>query len=163
MLGLLGGLLGIPDAVTRAARGADRSRFADLFARSLLRVLSLPERFAAGLPASASPAEILTQVKEAAQVLSESTGFHPFSYVHNGKRRLPVFATEELAAEFAKWYALETGRIIPFQILGADGAVVVPAFAECDLVVLNDKTKFEYVLSAEDVALVSGASGLTTR
>jgi len=161
-LSRLTSLFGIRDGVTRAAQGGDRARFAEQFACSTLYFLCLPERFAAGLPASATQQEILAQIEQAATDLSQSQGFQPFVYLSEGQRRLPVFSSNDLVAEFAKWYALHTQRIIPLQALGVDGATIVPAFKDCDVVVLNDRTKHEYVLSATDVELVTRAGGPTT-
>ena len=91
----------------------------------------------------------------------ESEGFQPFVYQHEDRRRMPLFSSDDLAAEFAKWYALETQRIIPLQVLGVDGAMVAPSFGDCDVVVLNDRTKHEVVLSDEDTALLKAACGLS--
>ncbi len=151
--------LGSPDALIRAARGPDRRVFVKLFCRSPIRCICLPKRFAEGLPANASREEILAQIEAAARDLSERESFSPFSYLREGQRRMPLFTSEELAADFAKAYALDVQCIVPLQVLAVDGVAVVPSFKDCDVVVLNDRTSQEYVLSVDDMALLKGATG----
>lgn len=100
------------DDLTKAAHGADREPFAQLFVQSSLYFLAVPERFAPGLPAEASREQILAQVEEAARDLSETHDFQPFSYDDDGRCRMPVFSSEELASQFAQWYATRTRRLI---------------------------------------------------
>jgi len=158
-VGKLASLLGIRDAVTRAARGGDRDHFADVFVSSMLYFVCVPARFAAGLPANASQDEILAQVEAAAKDLSESQGFQPFVYPDSGRRRMPIFSSDALATQFASWYALHTQRIIPLQVLGVEGSLIVPAFKDCDVVALNDRTKHEYLLTDQDASLLKRACG----
>jgi hypothetical protein len=153
-MGRLGTLLGLRDALTRAAHGGDRRRFAERFAGSTVYFLCLPQRFAEGLSADASQEAILEQIEEAAKDLAESPRYRPMVYVSDGCRRMPLFSNNQLAAEFAKWYALFKKRIIPLQVLGADGMAIVPAFKDCDVVALNDRTEHEYLLTEDDVLLL---------
>jgi hypothetical protein len=154
-MSFLGSLFRRRDPLTQSARGADREGFAKVFATSTVQFLCVPQRFSQGLPADASQEQILAQLEEAAQDLAANRDVTPFSYEDNGRRRLPVFSTMELGLEFAKWYALRTRRLIPIQTLGVQGAAIVPAFANCDDVVLNDRTAFEYVLSAVDMTYLA--------
>ena len=143
------------DAVTRAAHGADRQAFANAFAQATLHCLSVPERFVEGLPLDAPQEALLAYIDEAAKDLSQRDAFEPFRYVDAGRRRLPVFSSGDLAAEFARWYASTRQRIVPLQALSLTAAALVPTFAHDDVVVLNDRTKHEYVLSPEDRALLA--------
>jgi hypothetical protein len=150
-MSFLESLLGWRDPVTKAAHARDREGFAKVFASSTIHFLCVPQRFAQGLPVDAPPEQILAQIEEAAKELAANQDFMPFSYEENGRRRMPVFSTMELGAEFTKWYVSRTRRIIPIQTLAVQGATIVAAFNNCDDVVLNDRTKFEYVLSSLDL------------
>jgi hypothetical protein len=143
------------DGLTRAAHGADREAFAGAFRQATVRCLSVPEAFVEGLPMDAPPEALLAYIDEAARDLSQRDAFEPFRYVVDGRRRLPVFSSSDLAAEFAKWYATTRQRIVPLQVLTLSGTALVPLFAPDDVVVLNDRTKHEYVLSPEDRARIA--------
>jgi hypothetical protein len=62
-------LTGEPEAVSQTDAAS--------FAQGSFYFLSLPERFAAGLPVTATQAEILALAKEGAAALASSDGFEP--------------------------------------------------------------------------------------
>jgi hypothetical protein len=151
MVTRLAALFGFRDPLTKAAFKSDRGRFAELFAETTVYLVCVPDRFAAGLPADATREQILAQIRDAAEDLAERQDFPPFIYDDGGRRRLPLFTDDALASGFAQWYALRTRRIVPLQMVGVRGGAIVPAFRDCDVVALNDRSKHEYVLTEDDV------------
>jgi hypothetical protein len=153
--GVLSRLLGGPDALTRACRGADRRAFAELFGRSSVAFLCLPAPFDQGLdPSGMSQEELLSLIEKAARDLSERKEFQPFCYTVGQARCLPLFSQEKFAQQFVGEYVREVDRVLPFQMLTANGAALIPAFFGCDIIVLNDRTRHRQQLSAGDVALL---------
>jgi hypothetical protein len=155
MFGVLSRLFGGPDALTRACRDMNRRAFAELLGRSSVAFLSLPAPFDQGLdPSTMSQEELFSLIEQAAQDLSERKEFQPFCYTVGQAKYLPLFSQEKFAQQFVGEYARKVNRVIPFQMLTANGAALVPAFSNCDIVVLNDRTKHRHQLSAEDIALL---------
>jgi hypothetical protein len=72
---------------------------------------------------------------------------------------MPLFTQQVFAQEFANAYVREVKRIMPFEVLTVEGRVLVPSFRDADAIVLNAGSKFEYELSAEDVALLRVGTG----
>lgn len=155
MFGVLSRLFGGPDALTRGCRDPDRRAFAELFRRSSIAFLSLPAPFDRGLdPSTLSQEALLSLIEKATQDLSERKEFQPFCYTVGQARCLPLFSQEKFALQFVGEYVREVQRVLPFQMLTASGSALVPTIPGYDLVVLNDRTKHRYQLSAEDVALL---------
>ena len=111
------------------------------FAQASFYFLSLPERFAAGLPVNATPAEILDLVKEAAAALASSAGFEPWGYDEAGRKVLPLFTSRDHAQQFLQAYVTKVRRILPFQALKVEGRTLVPVLPRFDEVLLNPGTK----------------------
>jgi hypothetical protein len=45
-------------------------------------------------------------------------------------------------------------RIAPFQVLGINGIVVARVLRNADVVTLNDRSKYAYQFSSEDIARI---------
>ena len=141
MFGKLVQALGLGDPLVKAARGADSRAFAEVFRRSPVRFLCLPPAFANGMEAKgATQEQVLAYIEKAAADLAARDTFEPFGYVVDGRKILPLFTQERHAREFAAHYAQHVHRIMPFQVLTADGATLLGALSQFDAVVLNDKT-----------------------
>jgi len=67
---------------------------------------------------------------------------------------MPLFTEQSLVQEFAHAYVKETKRIAPFHVLGVSGTTAARALGNADVVVLNDRTIFEYELSPDDIHLI---------
>lgn len=115
-------------------------------AESRILFLSLPKRFASGLPTNCSQDELLAYIAEAAEDLASSRGYEPFCYEEAGQRVLPLFTSEDHAQEFVQAYVARRQRIIPFQILEVQGESLVAAVQAHDEVVLNPGTSDAAIL-----------------
>src|SRR5262249_54390214 len=97
---------------------------------------------------------LLSLIDRSAHDLAERKEFQPFYYVAGGAKCLPLFSQERFAQQFVGEYVREVNRVLPFQMLTANGAALIPAFTACDIVVLNDRTRHRHQLSSEDIALL---------
>lgn len=73
-------------------------------------------------------------------------GFAPFVYEQEGRRRLPF------AQAFVSESSKERNRVYPFQSLGVRGSLLAQLLPACDLLVMNDRSPDEVVLSGSDSA-----------
>jgi hypothetical protein len=143
------------DALIRASRGSDRQAFADLFARSSILFLHLPPGLEGGLDPNVTKDELLAQIKKSAKDLAGREQFVPLCDIREGRKRMLLFTQQGFAQEFAHTYVREIKRSMPFEVLTVEGSVLVPGFRDTDSVVLNAGSKFEYELSADDMALLT--------
>jgi len=99
--------------------------------------------------------QLLADIRQALERDKENRqkGYGLFVYTANGQRRLPFFTSEEHAQKFCGEYSKERNRVFPFMVLEAEGTFlgkIVPS--SYDLVVINDKSEDERVLSPEELA-----------
>ena len=132
-------LAGLGNPLLEAARDSDPGKFAEVFCRTEVRFLCLPPAFADGMEAKgATQEQILAYVEKAAADLAARDSFIPFGYVEDDEKRIPVFTDQDSAQLFAQQYASQVKRLLPFQVLTAAGATLVPSFGDVDAVVLDD-------------------------
>lgn len=104
-------------------------------------------------PALLTQERLLAEIERAAKDLSErKDGFQPFVYEREGRRCLPFFTSHSHAETFAGEYSKARNRIYPFQLLGVKGSVLGQLLPACDVVVMNDCTSEEVVLTESDLA-----------
>ena len=144
-------ILGKGDPLCEAGRAGDSQAFARLFVASelMLLALALPEAVA---PAALSEDEFLDLVERAARKTSGQTEIEPFTYRAGPVVVLPAFTNDRAAEAFARRYAAEAGRVVPFQVLTVSGEAVVSSLSEGTRVSLNPKDSSEYLLSDTDLA-----------
>lgn len=124
----------------------------DTFVSIELTFLCLPDAFREGLPATATQEEALNFIEKAAADLAARGSFEPFVYTGpDGSKALPIFTQARHAESFTRSYVNEVRRIIPFQLLTASGASLVPAFSRCDVVIVNPRSDDELLLSKDEV------------
>ena len=98
--------------------------------------------------------QLLAEVERAAKDLSEREGFEPFVYDRGGQRRLPFFTSNTHAQTFAGEYSKERNRVYPIQLLGVKGSLLAQVLPACDVLVMNDRSADEVVLSDDDAATI---------
>jgi hypothetical protein len=78
-----------------------------------------------------------------------------FTYkTKSGEIRLPFFTTPENAQQFCAEYSKEQGKVYPFAVLKAKGKFLGRIDPEsCHVVVMNDKTPEERILTAAELGL----------
>ena len=89
-------------------------------------------------------------MERAAKDLSEDRDREPFVYERNGQRRLPFFTSIDYAQTFVGEYSKERNRTYAFQFLGVKGSLLVRLLPTCDVLVMNDRSADEVVLSDDD-------------
>jgi hypothetical protein len=94
--------------------------------------------------------QLLAEIREAIERDKENQkrGYGVFIYTSEGKRRLPFFTSNKHVETFCGEYSKERNRVYPFMWLQTKGtflAKIIPS--SCDLIVMNDKSKDERVLS----------------
>jgi hypothetical protein len=99
--------------------------------------------------------QLLAEIRQALERDRENLqkGYGLFTYLDNGQRRLPFFTDNDHAQKFCAEYSKERKRVFPFMVLQIKGSVlgrVAPA--SCDVVVMNDKSADERVLSPDELA-----------
>jgi len=99
--------------------------------------------------------QLLADIRQALERDKENRqkGYGLFVYTANGQRRLPFFTSNAHAQKFCGEYSKERNRVFPFMVLEAEGTFlgkIVPS--SYDLVVINDKSEDERVLSPEELA-----------
>ena len=132
------------------AHSGDSKVFARSFLSSQVFILSLP------IPSTLDPAtltqeQLLEHIRAAAKASSEQTGITPFTYTEGAQRVFPVFTNQEAAKVFIKRYVTKINRIVPFQISGLKGSVLLPHLRSGVSVVLNASGKDERRLSERDL------------
>lgn len=143
------------DSLTRAARKSNKQEFAELFGRSTVLFLHVPEKFKEGLGLNPTQEEFLLMIREVAEDLKDRESFAPFYRVRDGREALLVFSQQRFAKEFAEAYLKEVRRIVPFQVLGVNGALLVRrALERADGIVLNARSEQECEISCEGVELL---------
>lgn len=158
MLKQLKSLFQLGDPLVELAKSGDAPLFARSFLESELFVVSTPvDR---SLSPSAFSAEELQELMEAAaRVASDGSGFRPFTYGPEGETALPIFSTEEAAADFVKTYVEAVNRVIPFVIAAVSGSVLAPLLAGHGLsVVLNALSDAELELPRDLVSEIDRAA-----
>jgi hypothetical protein len=100
--------------------------------------------------------ELLAEVRQALERDKENQkeGYGLFVYTGaDGRRRLPFFTSNDHAQQFCAEYSKERHRVFPFMVLETTAAFLgMISRTSCDVVVMNDKTADEHVLSAEELA-----------
>jgi hypothetical protein len=94
--------------------------------------------------------QLLTEIRRALERDRENQqkGYTLFVYSVAGKRRLPFFTSNEHAQRFCGEYSKVRKRVFPFTVLQVKGTFLGKvAPSSCDVVVLNDKSSNERVLS----------------
>jgi hypothetical protein len=104
-------------------------------------------------PRSMSTEELLAELRRAAEDLARRQEFSPFVYEKDGQRRLPFFTSEEHSQVFAGEYSKERNRVYPFELLGVKGALLPKLSALSDVLVMNDRSPDEVVLTPEELGL----------
>jgi hypothetical protein len=99
--------------------------------------------------------QLLAEIRQALERDKECQrdGYGLFVYSADGQRRLPFFTSNEHAQRFCGEYSKERNRVFPFMVLETNGTFlgkIVPS--TCDVVVMNDKSPDERVLSPEELA-----------
>jgi len=118
-------------------------------------ILVISATVSEGIDASAmTQDQLLAEIRKALERDKENQkGYGLFVYTVNGQRRLPFFTSNEHAQKFCGEYSKERNRVFPFMVLEANGTFlgkIVPS--SYDLVVMNDKSEDERVLSPEELA-----------
>lgn len=137
------------DPLTRAMRGPDPERFAEVFSRSTVAFLQLPRGCENGLDQNLSRDELLAHFRADAKDLSQTKAFMPFCRTHNGRKSLLLFSGENFAKQFVHAYTIQAKRIMEFAVIGVQGRIAVRLFNGADSVVFNTSTKYEYELPYE--------------
>ncbi len=134
------------------ARARGSGTLPEVFVSMDITFLCLPEAFREGLPATATQEEALAFIEKAAVDLAARGSFEPFVYAGpNGSKVFPVFTDASHAETFARSYASEIGRILPFQVLSAAGSSLASGIQAGAVVVVNPRTSEEMLLSKEEV------------
>lgn len=150
---MLGRLFGPRDPLIRLSRGADAHAFAEALGRSDLIVLSLP--LGEGLdPWSMTPEQLLALIEANAKDLAGREDFPPFTYPREGRRCLPLFSSLGLAQVFIGEVSKQAERVLPFQALTVAGHSLREIILEAEQVALNAGTRYERLLTPEDLRAV---------
>lgn len=149
-------LFGKPD---RPAHEGDRESFLRQLVDADIFVIAAVE--GDGLDPSAMTREqLLAELERAARDLNErQDGFAPFVYEQDGQRRLPFFTSQDHAQVFVSEHSKERSRVYPFQLLGVRGSLLVQLLPACDLLVMNDRSPDEVVLSESDATALRRMCG----
>ncbi|HZZ44745.1 MAG TPA: hypothetical protein VFE58_17545 [Tepidisphaeraceae bacterium] len=76
-----------------------------------------------------------------------------FHYLANNQRRLPFFTSNDHATKFCGEYSKQFNRVFPFMVLQTQGTFLGKLLpSSFDVVVMNDKSDDERVLSDEDIS-----------
>jgi type III secretion system (T3SS) SseB-like protein len=102
---------------------------------------------------SMTPEQLLAELRRAAEELARQQEFAPFVYERDGQSRLPFFTSEDHAQVFAGEYAKERNRVYPFEMLGVKGALLPKLSTLSDVLVMNDRSPDEVVLTPGDLGL----------
>ena len=99
--------------------------------------------------------QLLAEIRQALErnKTNQQKGYGLFVYSANGQRRLPFFTSNEYVQTFCGEYSKERNRVFPFMVLETKGTFlgkIVPS--SCDVVVMNDKSTDERVLSTDELA-----------
>ena len=99
--------------------------------------------------------QLLAEIRQALErdKANQQKGYGLFVYSADGQRRLPFFTSNEYAQTFCGEYSKERNRVFPFMVLETKGTFlgkIVPS--SFDVVVMNDKSTDERVLSSEEHA-----------
>jgi hypothetical protein len=106
-------------------------------------------------PKGMTPDQLLAEIRRAAEDMSEDKDRAPFVYLSEGQLRMPFFTTNDHAQEFAGWYSKMRNRVYPFQLLGMKGVVLAQLLPACDVLVMNDRSRDELVLTADQLNALS--------
>jgi hypothetical protein len=141
------------DGLDELSRGADRRAFIRALGETDVTVFAaLTDE---GLdPETLTPELLYAHIEKGARESSESTGFEPFVYEVNGRRRLPFFTTLDLAKKFGGEYSRERNRVFGFNGLGIKASTLARLAPLCDVLVMNDKSGKALELTAEDGRLL---------
>ena len=149
------------DALVRAMRGANRSRFVEVFGRSTVLFLQIPPGCEDGLDPNMSQEEFLSHVRAHAPDVSQREQFTPFCRIRSGRQSLLLFTAQNLVQEFAHAYVRRVKRIMPFEVLGVQGRIATGLFSSADSVVFNAATKHEYELPLDDILMLKTSFPVT--
>lgn len=137
------------DPLTRAMRGADQEKFAEVFSRSTVAFLQLPRGCENGLDPNLSREELLAHLRADAQDLAQTSEFIPFCRTRDGRKALLLFTGKNFAQQFVHAYTIQAKRIMEFAVIGVQGRTAVRLFNGADSLVFNPSTKHEYELPYE--------------
>jgi len=148
---IFGGSDGSP---SDAAISDDSKAFAQSFVSSQVYILSLPIPDAVD-PAAMTQEQLLDLIRKAAKESAGAARITPFTYKDGDVRVFPIFTSQDAAKEFIKQYATKINRIVPFQISGLQGRVLLPQFKARASFVLNAMSKDERRFSERDLEELS--------
>ena len=124
---------------------------------------SSPEMDSDGLdPDTVTEGELIAELERVAQEMAELDYIEPFVYVRDGRRHLPIFSSVKAAEKFTGEFSRRRNKVYPFKCLGVDGTTLCSLLCMCDVVVLNDSTDGEYVLTSDDVSLLRRTWAVST-
>jgi hypothetical protein len=119
-------------------------------------VFVISETLSEGINASSMTQEqLLAEIRQALErdKANRQKGYGLFVYSASGQRRLPFFTSNEYAQTFVNEYSKERNRFFPFMVLETKGTFLGKiAPSSCDVVVMNDKSADERVLSRDELA-----------
>jgi hypothetical protein len=99
--------------------------------------------------------QLLAEIRQALERDRENQkkGYGFFIYNAAGQRRLPFFTSNDHAQKFCGEYSKQRNRVFPFMVLQAKGTVLGRIIlSSCDLVVMNDMSADERVLSNTELS-----------
>jgi hypothetical protein len=130
--------------------------FARWFLNSSIHVLCLPieDEITAGL----SQEELLAHIKKAASALSEMQEAKPFTIARDGNEVLALFTSQKTAETFATEYVRESGRFVPFGILGSSGRQLIAQIGPPRSVVLDPASPTEHWITAPEITAIQKAA-----
>jgi hypothetical protein len=142
------------DALVRALRWSDRTRFADVFARSTILFLQLPPGSEAGIDPNISQEQLLAHIRAGAEDLSKREQYTPLCHVRRDRKSLLLFTQQAYVKQFAHAYVRQFKRIMGFEVIGVKGEIAVRLLNCAESVVFNAYTKYEYELPMKDIDLL---------
>jgi len=153
MFSALNNLFGRYKTTVASAPAADREAFLRQIGASSIFVIAAMQGDGID-PRGMTKEQLLAEIQRAAKDLSERQGFAPFVYEADGHRRLPFFTSNDHAKAFCGEYSKQRNRVYPFQLLGVKGTLLAKMLSACDLLVMNDRSPDEVVLSKDDMTAI---------
>jgi hypothetical protein len=102
------------------------------------------------------PAEELQRfIRKAASALSQMQEVKPIVDRRSDVEVLPLFTSHENAEQFIKQYVRETGRFLPFGILGSTGKQHLPQIKFSPAVMLDRGSSSERLISSDQIAALT--------
>ena len=160
MLPALRRILGLGDPLSAAARKDDPARFVRLASRRDLLVLTAldsPGLDAATLTKDALLAEIAARAEAIAA--ADPVDWLPHVEELDGRRRVPVFSTEEHFQAYCEAITRESCRIHGFQAAAVPGSHVGNLTTDDEVLVLNPRTRDEVEIPRSTAEFLRGDDG----